>query len=102
MPKRKKSHAYTDWIKSRLDEMDATLFVLEDKAENLESDVSAKAGDALDSIRSWRDSFKARVNENIHDGEKAWADIKIHLDKDWKGFEDAVQARMDARKDSAG
>jgi len=101
MTGRKKVHAYTEWAKSRLDEMDATIFVLEGKVEDLEADVRAKAETALDDMRSWRDSFKARIDENLQNSEKIWDDIKTHLDDDWNQFEDAVQTRMSASKDDA-
>lgn len=99
MTKNKRSHAYTEWAKSRLDEMDATVFVLEDKVEKLEADASTKAKTALDEIRSWRNSFKARIDENLDNGEKVWADIKIHLDNDWDRFENSVQESLGAGKD---
>ena len=99
MTKNKRSHAYTEWAKSRLDEMDATVFVLEDKVESLEADASTKAKTALDEMRSWRNSFKARIDENLDNGEKAWADIKIHLDNDWDRFENSVQESLGAGKD---
>tara|TARA_R110002096_G_scaffold420745_1_gene626006 strand:+ start:471 stop:1073 length:603 start_codon:yes stop_codon:yes gene_type:complete len=101
MTKHKKNHAYTEWAKSRLDEMDATIFVLEDKVENLEADASKKAETALDEMRSWRNSFKARIDENLQNSEEAWADIKTHLDNDWDQFESSVQARISAGKDDA-
>lgn len=99
MTKNKRSHAYTEWAKNRLDEMDATVFVLEDKVENLEADANKKAKTALDEMHSWRNSFKARIDENLDNGEKAWADIKIHLDNDWDRFENSVQERLGAGKD---
>lgn len=99
MTKNKRSHAYTEWAKSRLDEMDATVFVLEDKVENMENDASKKAETALDEMRSWRNSFKTRIDENLQNSEKAWADIKTHLDNDWDQFESSVQERLGAGKD---
>ena len=101
MTKNKRSHAYTEWAKSRLDEMDATVFVLEDKVETLETDACAKAEKALDEMRSWRASFKARIDQNLQNTEEAWADIKTHLDNDWDRFESSVQARISASKDDA-
>lgn len=101
MTKHKKVHAYTEWAKNRLDEMDATVFALEGKAEDLEADARAKAETALDNMRSWRNSFKARFDENLQNSEQAWDDIKTHLDDDWNQFESAVQTRMSASKNDA-
>ena len=54
MADQSKMHVYVDWIKQRLDEMDATLASLENTATKMQADTRVKSDGALKEMRSAR------------------------------------------------
>ena len=98
MTEESKAHPYIEWAKNRLDEMDATLSALESKAGELETDVSAKAEEALADMRRQRDAFHSYLNKNLESAESVWKQSMAQLKNDWATFEKDVQSYVDSSK----
>lgn len=89
-------HAYLDWAKERLDEIDATLASLQGKAASLQADARTKAETALAGMRTARDAFRMSIKEHAQANEEAFARSKAALELQWKAFEASVENYLDA------
>src|SRR5215468_195136 len=89
-------HVYLDWVKGRLDEIDATLASLEGSAAKLSGDARAKADRAVADMRQARDTFGKLMKEQAEAGQETLAQSKEALDKQWALFERSYQAYVDA------
>src|SRR4029453_5232164 len=96
MTTQRSMHFYLDWAKERLDEMDATLALLEGTAGKLQADARAKADLALTEIRNRRDEFQQIIEKQREAGEATWVAVKATLERDWKAFEASVKKYIDA------
>jgi F0F1-type ATP synthase membrane subunit b/b' len=61
MSEKSSAHAYLNWTKQRLDEMDATLASLESKAREVRADANTKADQMVADLKKRRDEFQAKV-----------------------------------------
>ena len=86
-----KLHAYVDWMKERLDEIDATLASLESSATAMQADARTKADAALTAMRSARDVFRKSLKEHAQSSEAAFERSKAARDVQWTAFEGSVQ-----------
>jgi ElaB/YqjD/DUF883 family membrane-anchored ribosome-binding protein len=84
-----------DWIKVRLDEMDATLAQWESKAAELQGDVRAKAESALTEMRARRDAFRETLKKEAEMSEAEWNRAKAAREADWKAFEASARKYID-------
>ena len=89
-------HVYMDWIKERLDEMDATLASLENTATKMQADSRVKADSALKDIRSARDTFRTSLKQHADASKDAFNRSKVALEEQWTAFETNVQTFMEA------
>ena len=96
MPEQSSLHAYLNWAKERIDEMDATLASLEAKASQLQAESKAKAGQLIADLQKRRDEFRAIVKKEAEAGEAAWERTKKQLESQWNGFEAQVRAYIEA------
>jgi len=64
-------HPFTEWAKSRLDEMDAALAVLETKVDDVEASTCEQADTAIANIKKPRDVFKAKIKTERDSNAKA-------------------------------
>ena len=62
-------HAYLNWTKQRIDEMDATLASLEAKVSQLKADSKAKADHLLADLKERRHEFQAKAKAQAQAGE---------------------------------
>jgi len=90
------AHAYLNWTKQRIDEMDAALASLEAKARQVKAESKPKADQMLTDIRKRRDEFQAKVKEQTQAGEIAMQATKAQLESQWRVFE--AQIKMQATK----
>lgn len=88
-------HVYQNWAKERIDEMDASLTVLEGKTGRLKAEQKAKGDRLIADLKARRDKFKATVKEHAQAGEAAWQRTKAELDAEWCGYEELVKAYFD-------
>ena len=90
MTKKSSAHPFTDWAKSRLDEMDATLAVFEARAADVQADTREKADAAIADMKKHRDVFKAEVEANRAHGATELAAANARLQAEGQSFEGAV------------
>ncbi len=89
-------HAYLNWAKERLDDMDATLALFESKVGELQGDARAKAERALADMRAKRDAFRETIKKEGEMSEADWTRAKTAVETDWSSFEASVQQYIDA------
>ena len=80
-------HAYLNWTKQRIDEMDATLASLEAKVSQLKADAKAKADHLLADLKERRHEFQAKAKAQTQAGEATLQASKAQLESQWHGFE---------------
>jgi hypothetical protein len=88
-------HAYLNWAKQRIDEMDATLASLEAKASQAKADSKVKADQPIADLKKQRDAFQAQAKAQAQAGEAAWQANKAQMETQWKIFEGQVSAYFD-------
>jgi len=91
MPEQSSMHAYLNWTKQRIDEMDVTLASLEEKAGQLKAESKVKADQLLAELKKRRDEFQATAKAQLEAAEATlWAN-KAQLEAQWPGFEAQVK-----------
>jgi len=80
-------HYYFNWAKERLDEMDATLTLLEGKTAELNAAAREKTGQVLADLRKMSDEFRDTVNKQAAANEDAWKSVKAQLESEWTAFQ---------------
>lgn len=88
-------HAYLNWTKQRIDEMDATLASLEAKAGQVKADSKVKADQLVADLKKRRDEFKAQAQTQAQAGEAALQAGKTQLETQWKAYETQVKTYFD-------
>jgi len=86
-------HAYLNWTKQRIDEMDATLASLEGKAGQMTADAKTKAEQLIASLKQERDAFQAKVEAQT--SEAARQANQAQLEALWKTFEGQVKSHFE-------
>lgn len=90
MPEHSSMHAYLNWTKQRIDEMDATLASIEAKAGEAKADSKEKASELIADMKKRRDEFQARAKELAQAGGAALQASKAQLEAQWRSFEAQV------------
>jgi len=85
------AHQFLNWIKARLDEMDATLTLIEKSTAVLHADAKKQAEEIIAQIDTRRKAFEETVRKQQPESEGAWAKTKTTLEADWASFEAAVE-----------
>ena len=92
MPEQSSMHAYLNWTKQRIDEMDVTLASLEEKAGQLKAESKVKAGQLLAELKKRRDEFEATARAQLEAAEATLRANKAQLEAQWPGFEAQVKS----------
>ena len=92
MSEQSSMHAYLNWTKQRIDEMDATLAALETKAGQVKADSKVRADQLIADLKRRRDEFQAAVKAQLEAAEAAVRANKAQLESQWPGFEAQVKA----------
>lgn len=95
MAKQSSMHAYLNWTKQRIDEMDATLASLEAKAGQVKAESKTKAEQTIADLKKRRDEFQAKAKAQAQAGEAAMQASKAQLESQWYGFEAQVKTYFD-------
>jgi len=95
MSEQSSMHSYVNWVKQRLDEMDATVASLEAKAGQVQADSQVKANQLIADLKKQRDEFQANVDKQAQAIEAAWESNKAQLDSRWQAFEAEVRTYID-------
>lgn len=85
------AHYYLNWMKERIDEMDATLASLEGKAGEMQADARAKAEQLRTDLQQRRDKFREAVKKQAETTEAELVKTKAQLEVEWNAFETDVQ-----------
>ena len=85
------AHQFSNWMKERLDEMDATLTLIEKSTAALNADAKKQAEETIAQMRTWRKAFEEAIRKQQHESEAAWAKAKTTLEANWASFEAAVE-----------
>ena len=96
MPTQSSMHFYINWAKERLDEMDATLPVLEAKTAQLRAETRVKADQLIAELRKKRDEFQSTIKKQAEAGEAVWERTKVQLESEWKTFEAELKKYLEA------
>jgi hypothetical protein len=89
-------HFFVNWAKERLDEMDATLTLLEGKVGGVQADARDKANKVLADLRKKRDDFRDTVKKQSEVNEAAWISAKTKLESGWNVFEVEVKKYVES------
>jgi hypothetical protein len=81
------AHFFLSWAKERIDEMDATLASIENKAAETKAEARVKADQFIADMKNRRDEFDSTVKTQAEAGEAAWDSGKVRLETEWKDFE---------------
>jgi hypothetical protein len=88
-------HAYLNWTKQRINEMDATLASLEAKAAQVKAESKTRAEQTIADLQKRRDNFQAKAKAQAQAGEAAMQVSKAQLESQWHGFEAQVKTYFD-------
>jgi small-conductance mechanosensitive channel len=95
MPDQSSVHAYLNWTKQRIDEMDATLASLESRASQVKAESKAKANQTIADLKKRRDEFQAQAKAQAQAGGAALKTSQAQLESQWKAFEAQVKSYFD-------
>jgi ElaB/YqjD/DUF883 family membrane-anchored ribosome-binding protein len=96
MPEHSSVHAYLNWTKQRLDEMDAVLASLESKAGQAQAESKIKAEQLVADLKKRRDEFQAMAEKQAKAGEATLQHAQAQLETQWDSFEDRLKAYFEA------
>ena len=85
------AHRFLNWIKARLDEMDATLTLIEMSTATLQASAQKQVEETLSQIGTRRKAFEEAIRAQQTETEAEWTKAKIVLEADWAFFEGAVE-----------
>ena len=66
------AHHWSNWMKQRLDEMDATSTSIEIRLATLKADAKKQAEKAVADIQAQRAAFQEAIRKQQHESEAAW------------------------------
>lgn len=80
-------HFQLNWVKERIDEMDAALASLERSAGKVKSQSGSDAKRLIAGLKKHRARFAAIVKKQAKENDAAWQRSKAQLEAEWKKFE---------------
>jgi hypothetical protein len=89
-------HAFFNWTKQRIDEMDATLASFEGQAATAKAESKVKTDQLIADLKKLRDEFQAKAKAQADAGEAALKAGKAQLEAQWQAFEAQVKNYFDA------
>jgi hypothetical protein len=95
MAEQSSMHAYLNWTKQRIDEMDATLASLEAKAGQVKAKSKTRAERIIADMKKRRDEFQAKAKAQADAGEAAMQASKTQLESQWRDFEAQIETYFD-------
>ena len=102
MTEQSSMHAYLNWTKQRLDEMDATLASLEAKAGQSAADSKVKADQLIADLKRRRDEFLAMVKAQLDATDASVRANKAQLEKQWPAFEAQLKSYFETVGEQVG
>jgi hypothetical protein len=90
------AHFFLNWVKERIDEMDATIASLESKAAEMGAEARVKADQFIGDLCKKRNEFESTVKKQAEAGEAAREAMKARLETQWTGFESELRKYLEA------
>jgi hypothetical protein len=87
-------HPFLDWMRQRIDEMDATVASFDAKAGQLKAEAAPKAAELLADLKRRRAQFRAKAGEELEAADGLLKAGKAQLETQWRGFEEQVDAYL--------
>ncbi|MGD8933334.1 MAG: hypothetical protein PVF35_01040 [Gammaproteobacteria bacterium] len=87
-------HEYIEKLKDKLDQWDADIDVLEEKAEHARADLKFEYQDQLASLRRKRDDARLKLSELKNASEGAWEDLKQGADEAWDSLKHSIDKAL--------
>jgi len=87
-------HEFIDKFKQKLDEWDADIDELEDRAQIAKADLKLELEDQITSLKLKRDIAKLKLSEIMEAGEEAWTDVKAGAEEAWSDLKLAIEKAM--------
>lgn len=84
-------HEYIDKLKDKLDEWDADIDELEDRARKTKTELQFELQDQITALKLKRDIAKLKLSEIKDASEEAWEDIKAGAEEAWADVKDAMK-----------
>jgi len=91
MSEQSSAHAYLNWTKERIDEMDAALASLEAKAGQIKAEAKPKSDELIAELKKRRDEFQTTVKKQAEAGQATWEQTRKQSEAQWNGFEAQVK-----------
>ena len=95
MPTQSNMHFYLNWAKERIDEMDALVASLEDKAKEVQAESRGKAERLIAELQKKRDEFQDAINKQAEAGEATLQRTRAQLETMWNSFEAEAQKYLE-------
>ena len=83
-------HEYIDKLKDKLDEWDADIDELEERAQKAKTNLEFELKDQITALKLKRDIAKLKLAEIKDASEEAWEDIKAGAEEAWADVKDAM------------
>ena len=96
MPVQSSAHAYVNWAKERLDEMDAALASIETQGARTQAESKLKVDQLVTELETRRNAFAAEIKKQSQAGEAAWAKTKTELEARWSAFDAQVKTYIES------
>ena len=87
-------HEYIDKFKQKLDEWDADIDELEERAQVAKADLKFELEDQITSLKLKRDIAKLKLSEIMDASEEAWTDVKAGAEEAWNDLKLAIEKAM--------
>ena len=84
-------HEYIDKLKEKLDEWDADIDELEERAQKTKTEIEFELKDQITTLKLKRDIVKLKLSEIMDASEEAWEDIKAGAEEAWADVKDAMK-----------
>lgn len=84
-------HEYIDKLKEKLDEWDADIDELEERAQKTKTEIEFELKDQVTALKLKRDIVKLKLSEIMDASEEAWEDIKAGAEEAWADVKDAME-----------
>jgi predicted RNase H-like nuclease (RuvC/YqgF family) len=84
-------HEYIDKLKGKLDEWDADIDELEERAQKAKTNLQFELKDQITALKLKRDIAKLKLAEIKDASEEAWEDVRTGAEQAWSDLKEAIE-----------
>jgi predicted RNase H-like nuclease (RuvC/YqgF family) len=84
-------HEYIDKLKGKLDEWDADIDQLEERAQKAKTNLQFELKDQITALKLKRDIAKLKLSEIKDASEEAWEDVRTGAEQAWSDLKEAIE-----------